>query len=120
MTASNALTLEDRFDASMGFSFAAGFMGYDGKSEPIDDPTIGEVVFKNYQWGENPDGSTFSYREQIKSHRCTKEELGLDKKTKNTTMFPVSDNFTNDLGVYYKRLYCPNKEDLVIFGDFNT
>ena len=48
MTASHSLTLDERFDASMGFSFAAAFLSYDGNSEPIDDPTVGEVVFNNY------------------------------------------------------------------------
>ncbi len=35
-------------------------------------------------------------------------------------MYPVSENFKNDIEVYYKRLRCANQEDLTVYGDFNT
>ncbi len=47
MTTFNALTFEDRFDSSMGLNFAAAFITYNGKPEPIDDPTVGELVFNH-------------------------------------------------------------------------
>ncbi len=47
VTTFNAHTYEEQFDASMGLNFAAAFIKYDGKTEPIDDPTIGELVFNH-------------------------------------------------------------------------
>ena len=47
MTTFNALTFEDQFDASMGLNFAAALIAYSGKPEPIDDPTVGELVFNH-------------------------------------------------------------------------
>lgn len=55
-TISNANTYEDFFDSSMGLNIAVAFTSYDNDQDPIDDPTIGEVVFNHYKWGQNPDG----------------------------------------------------------------
>ncbi len=51
MTSSNALSGTDIFDQSMGFYLAAAFTAYDDETEPIDDPTVGELVFNHYKWG---------------------------------------------------------------------
>lgn len=74
---SNALTIKDEFDLSMGLNFAVAFTAYDDNAEPIDDPTFGEVVFNHHKWGRYPDGTVYFGRHRIKSHRCTQEELGL-------------------------------------------
>ena len=42
-----ALTFEDKFDSSMGFNIVAGFTAWDSNYEPIDDPTIGKLVFNH-------------------------------------------------------------------------
>ncbi len=47
----NALTDKDEFDSSKGFNIAAAFIAYDDNKEPIDDPTVGELVFNHYKWG---------------------------------------------------------------------
>ena len=80
----NALEITDEFDASMGLNFAAAFTDYDNNQEPVDDPTVGELVFNHHRWGRNPDGDIIeSGRHRIKSHRCTPEELGLSRKNNN-------------------------------------
>ena len=122
MTASNALTYTDKFDSSMGFNIAAAFTAYDDETEPIDDPTVGSVVFNHYKWGENSDGSLYAGRYLIKSHRCTRKELGLDRDSddQESNMFPMEANFDRDIELYHKKFFCPDQEDLRIFGDFNT
>lgn len=62
MTSSNALSGTDVFDSSMGFYLAAAFTAYDDETEPIDDPTVGELVFNHYKWGADKDGSLFAGR----------------------------------------------------------
>ena len=52
----NNLSYSDVFDSSMGLNIAAAFTAYDGEQDPIDDPTVGEVVFNHFAWGENDDG----------------------------------------------------------------
>ena len=61
----------------MGLNIAAAFTAYDSETEPIDDPTIGEIVFNHYKWGKNADGSIFAGRYKIKAHRCSEAEVGL-------------------------------------------
>ncbi len=35
-------------------------------------------------------------------------------------MFPMEANFDRDIELYQKKFFCPDLEDLNIFGDFNT
>ncbi len=77
------------FDYTNGFNTAVAYISYDGNREPEDDPTVGELVFNHYKWGQNPDGSYFSGRFRIKSHRCTPEELGLVPNADTFSMFPI-------------------------------
>ena len=58
----NALTDKDEFDFSMGFNIAAAFINYDNNTEPIDDPTVGELVFNHFKWGQDADGTNFVAR----------------------------------------------------------
>ena len=32
----------------------------------------------------------------------------------------MDERYMSDFEVYQKKFYCPDKEDLVIFGDYNT
>ena len=70
-TTFNAVTNTETFDSSTGFNIAVAFSAYDSETEPIDDPTVGELIFNHYKWGANPDGSIFAGRYKLKSHRCT-------------------------------------------------
>ncbi len=95
-------------------------MAYSNENDPIDDPTVGELVFNHNKWGRNPDGTTFADRYRLKSHRCTRAELGLDQEAEETTMFPIWAKYEADFNYYHKMFLCPDKEDLRIFGDYNT
>ena len=61
------------------FNLAAAFTAYDNETEPILDPSYGELVFKHCYWGKlNEDGEYEAARERIKSqHTCTSDELGF-------------------------------------------
>ena len=51
---------------------------FDAEREPIMDPTIGSLVFKYIAWGQQDDNGGFGVEiEEIESHYCTPEELGL-------------------------------------------
>ena len=89
----DALTFSDEFYPSMGFNIAAGYTAYDGTYEPIDDPTVGELVFNSYRWGKYSNDTYYSGRERIEAHRCSTEELGLDQSSEQSDMFPMSPNF---------------------------
>ena len=56
---------------------AVAFTAFDEEKEPILDPTIGELAFKEYKWGVK-DGVPYVNQNRIESqHYCTPEELGL-------------------------------------------
>ena len=78
MAGVNELDDDATFGLANGFRVAAALTSY-SDSEPIfDDPTIGEVIFNHYKWGQNPDGSLFADRFKIPTHYCTRQELGLE------------------------------------------
>ena len=96
------------------------FTGYDNETELFDDPTIGQVVFNHYKWGENADGSYSSGRYPIKSHSCTRAELGLEGDPVESKFLPINERFKSTVSLYQKKFLCLDKEDLVMFGDWNS
>ena len=92
-TAYLALTDQDEFNFDKGLNIAVAFTGYDSDTEMFDDPTIGQVVFNHYQWGENPDGSYSSGRFPINSHTCSSVELGLEGNPAESKFLPINENF---------------------------
>ena len=40
-----------KFSSKNDLNFAVAFTAYDSVTEPILDPTIGELAFKAYEWG---------------------------------------------------------------------
>ena len=77
-TRQNYLTPDDELSFSDGLNFAAAFTAYDNELDPILDKSIGELVFKSYQWGEDETGWLNFARERLSTHTCTREELGLE------------------------------------------
>lgn len=67
-----ALTDDYVFEYKNGLNFAIAFTGFDDNFELFDDPTIGQVVFNHFKWGENADGSTKSGRYLVQHHSCTR------------------------------------------------
>ena len=67
----------DMFNYNNGFNIAVGFTAYDSNTEPILEPSIGELVFNHFTWGEMEDGTYGTTKPKIETHPCTREELGL-------------------------------------------
>ena len=65
------------FDYSKGFNVAVAFTASDNQSEYILDPTYGRLVFEKVSWGTDENGSFFTNYEEMDTHICTKDELGL-------------------------------------------
>ena len=43
---------EEPFDYSDGLNIAVAFTAYDDETEPILDPSIGELIFESYEFGQ--------------------------------------------------------------------
>ena len=115
-----ALTDKDIFSYDNGLNFAIAFTGFDGETEPFNDPTIGEVVFNHYKWGIDANGNHFSGRFPIRSHQCSREELGIDGDLTKAKFHQILDGMKEDLHFYHKKFICIDKQDLVMYGDFSS
>ena len=81
--------VDDVMDMSQNFNFAVAFTAYDNERENIIDPSIGDLVFIANQWGVNEDGEVYEETVTLKSHACSREELGLiDSEPANSRFFP--------------------------------
>ena len=61
----------------MGLNFAIAFSAYDSETEDILDPSYGNLTFTYYRWGEDADGKPWLEFDEIPSHTCSQQELGL-------------------------------------------
>ena len=66
------------FDNSQGLAFAFAFTAYDSETEYILDPSYGRITFSRYEWGEEENGDYFVNFDELPSHVCNKEELGIE------------------------------------------
>lgn len=71
--------LDDSFEFTTknGFGIAAMFTAYDNEEEPILTPEYGELTFEYTSWGQEEDGTFYERFENLATHYCTEEELGL-------------------------------------------
>ena len=113
-------TPDDEFTYENGFNISVGFTAYDSNPEPILDPTIGEVVFNHYRWGPEPDGSFITERKRIPDHSCSREELGIEEDRSNAMFMPVYKSSTDEVDFYWKKFQCVDKENLKLYGDYNS
>ena len=54
----------------------------------------------------------------IPSHICSKEELGIEGD--NSLFFPLFEGQVNQLKTYQKKFLCIAKEEMRVFGDWNS
>lgn len=73
--AEGALTFDDKFSAEQGLFVAAALTAYDGETEIVEEPRYGELVIQHFSWGNV--GSLESSVEDLVSHPCSEQELGL-------------------------------------------
>ena len=114
------LTYDDTFSYQNGLNVAVAFTSYDSETEWILDPSYGELVFKHFAWGPNPDGSYFTKREQKKSHICSREELGLTEDVEKSKFMPLVSSDRGFVDAYQKKFICLDEEDLFLYGDYNS
>ena len=113
-TPNDTFTFEDN-----GFNLAVAFTAYDSNPEPIIDPRYGTLEFNKYGWGPSADGFG-NGRTPIKSHTCTREELGLEEDRSASMFMPVYPPSAGEVEFYHKKFDCADKENLNIYGDYNS
>ena len=114
----NALTFDDKFDSSNGLFIAAAITEYDENPEIIEVPEkYGELIINHHRWGL---GTNISWeRKKLNSHYCSDEELGITRGP-NTLIYPTFERSQDEVSIYRKKFKCIEKEDMVLFGDFNS
>ena len=50
------------FNYDDGLNFAIAFTAFDSETEPILDKSYGEIVFKAYEWGSDPEDNSYFVR----------------------------------------------------------
>ena len=109
-----------QFDYKDGFNVAVAFTAYDSNPDWILDSSIGEIYFNHFQWGPNEDGEYITERKRLNHHNCTREELGLEGKSKNHRFYPLHAASEGVVDFYSSKFICLEEEDLSIYGDYNT
>ena len=121
-SATNDSYFDDEYIFSFedGLNFAIAFTAYDEVTEPILDPTYGKIVFNSYQWGYGPE--LIAERIEIKTHPCTREELGLDDDldSSNAMFYPIRVNNKEIVDKYWRKFVCIDKKDMFIHGSYNS
>ena len=71
--------IPDTFEQNVenGLKIAVAFAKFDNNPEPILEKELGRVVLKKYYWGKHANGTSFSGHDEVPSHFCNQEELGL-------------------------------------------
>ena len=100
-------------------NFAIAFTAYDNENENILDPSYGRLIFNHYSWGPDENGNYKSVREEIPSHPCSREELGLEGQGSSRFM-PVNEKTKDELNEYHKKYMCIDPKDMYIHGDYNS
>lgn len=115
------------FNHQQGLNVAVAFVAYDSNPEPILDPSIGELVFKAYQWGPDPSNPNIVYsgRTEIPSHPCSREELGLDRdrdeaRDSESKFFSIAPSNLRDVDFYHKSYRCVDTEEMRVHGNLNS
>ena len=89
------------------------FTDYDDETEPILDPSIGELEFIRVKWSK----TEYSYT-TIPSHYCSEQELGLLGSSPKY-MRPRQDS-VDFVKLYSKKFRCIDEKDRHMSGNFNT
>ena len=121
--AQGALTYDDKFSAlEDGLFLAAALTPYDSKTEPIYDSRYGDLVIEQYGWGNT--GSLETERRALDHHQCSEEELGLSPHDRDngseSHVYPVFESSYKEVYTWRKKFRCMKREDLVIWGDYNS
>ena len=102
---------EDFFDddykisrVDQGINFAIGFSPYDSSTEPVLFPEYGELVAVRSNWGEDENGIITWFQEEIPTHSCSREELGLDPSEAGSAFYPITEKSLVEVATHYKKM----------------
>ena len=115
----NEIHFTDKFTAQDDkFFLAAAMTEYDSETEIIERKEYGELIIEHYGWGYT---GTFggSHSRNLSYHQCSDEELGLVRNN-DTQIFSTRESMISEVITYKKKFKCINKDDLVIWGDYNS
>ena len=93
------------------------FTAYDSVTEPILDPSYGKIVFNSFSWGFGSEIK--SQRHSIQTHRCSREELGLDS-TEASAFYRIEPNSRKSVDKYAAKFLCVDPKDMYISGSYNS
>ena len=66
------------FGTKQGMNVAVAVLdAFDSSASQTIDPTYGSIKFVSFGWGVDEDGRSSSFFEELSSHTCSPEELGL-------------------------------------------
>ena len=114
---------EYEFGGKNGVNLAAALIDWPFKEWDFDD-TYGKIRFYNVSWGfDDTTGENWFTEIELPTHRCTKEELGLDDSAgeDKAAFYPTSIKFKRDLQEYWNNFIClDNPEDIALRGDLSS
>ena len=99
---------------------AAALTEYDDEQEIIERPEYGELILEQYSWGN--DGELGSKSTAIDYDYCTDEQLGLSDEASDDEpwVYPIYKSSLGEVTTWKKKFKCIKKEDMIIWGDFNS
>ena len=106
-----------KFKGEDGLFIAAALTRYNQDTEIIEKPEYGELKIEHFGWG-NSEGGTVDQK-PLDYHYCSDEELGITR-TPETVVYPWQERIETEVMTYRKKFKCIDKEDTVIWGDYNS
>ena len=100
-----------------GFFLAAALTDYDTNEEIVEEDRYGELFIEHYGWGYSDGIGNASG--DISYHYCSEEEIGL-VDSPNRLIYPIIESAFDEVQLYRKKFKCINREDLQIWGDYNS
>ena len=116
-TLEGAIDQEFKFSADDGLFIAAALTEYDSNTEVIEEKRYGELVIEHYGWGY--EGTIGTQTRQVNYHYCSDEELGFTQGP-DTAIYPIFPSSRAEVETYRKKFKCVDREDLVVWGDYNS
>ena len=108
--------LEDHFESSHTFTASQGLnMAFTVVNpfsrhliEPLD-PSYGRIRFRKFQWGLDRKGAFYLQETELKSHACSREELGMSGS--DPKFWPTEERQENLINILFPVLRCIDQSE---------
>ena len=106
----NFYDMREPFTNKDGLMMAAAVTGYNAKTEPVEDPEVGEIKFYQKLWDvANVDAAeTLSFIE-IPSRPCTKDDFA-ENNPDSSLFYPSKPTSKVDLDLHWRKLKCVDRD----------